>query len=248
MIELKSAEQLKLIKAACGIVSAVIVRLRKVIKPGITTEYLSELARDLIIDFGGTPAFKGYRGFPADICTSVNEEVVHGIPSARKLKQGDIISLDIGVKLNGYFGDGAITVGVGKIGDEAKGLIEVTEKALYVGIDQARSGNRLSDISHAIQSWVEANNCSVVRKFVGHGIGSRMHEDPEIPNFGEPGFGPRLKPGMVLAIEPMVTLGTYEVEILHDGWTAVTKDKKLSAHFEHTVAITESGPKILTGT
>lgn len=248
MIELKSAEQLKLIKAACGIVSAVIVRLRKVIKPGITTEYLSELARDLIIDFGGTPAFKGYRGFPADICTSVNEEVVHGIPSARKLKQGDIISLDIGVKLNGYFGDGAITVGVGKIGDEAKGLIEVTEKALYVGIDQARSGNMLSDISHAIQSWVEANNCSVVRKFVGHGIGSRIHEDPEIPNFGEPGFGPRLKPGMVLAIEPMVTLGTYEVEILHDGWTAVTKDKKLSAHFEHTVAITESGPKILTGT
>lgn len=248
MIELKSAEQLKLIKAACGIVSAVIVRLRKVIKPGIRTEYLNELARDLIINFGGRPAFKGYRGFPADICTSVNEEVVHGIPSVRKLKQGDIISLDIGVKLNGYFGDGAITVGVGKIGDEAKGLIEVTEKALYVGIDQARAGNRLSDISHAIQSWVEANNCSVVRKFVGHGIGSRIHEDPEIPNFGEPGFGPRLKPGMVLAIEPMVALGTYEVEVLHDGWTAVTKDKKLSAHFEHTVAITESGPKILTGT
>ena len=195
---------------------------------------------------GGEPAFKGYRGFPASLCASVNEEVVHGIPGPRVPEEGDIISLDMGVKYDGYFSDAAITVGVGKIGPELQRLLRVTREALFEGIEKVRAGNRLSDISHAIQSRVERDGYSIVRDFVGHGIGSSLHEEPQIPNFGEPGRGPRLKPGMVLAIEPMVNAGTYNVRIKKDRWTAVTSDGQPSAHFEHTVAVTDGDPEILT--
>lgn len=200
----------------------------------------------MILKLGGIPAFKGYRGFPGDICTSINEEVVHGIPGKRRLRDGDILSLDIGVKFSGYYGDAAVTIPVGSVSKEVKRLLEVTEEALYVGIGYARQGMRLSDLSHAIQTHAEKNGFSVVREFVGHGIGAKMHEEPQIPNFGEPNHGPRLKKGMVLAIEPMVNTGGPEVEILRDNWTAVTKDRKLSAHFEHTVLITDKEPEILT--
>jgi methionyl aminopeptidase len=193
-----------------------------------------------------TPAFKGYNGFPANICTSINEEIVHGIPGERKLKAGEIIAIDVGINYKGYFSDRAVTLAVGKIDSGARKLIEVTQDALSEGIKQARPDKRLSDISYAIQSYVEKHKFSVVREFVGHGIGSRLHEEPEIPNFGRSHQGPELKTGMVLAIEPMVNMGTWESRILDNGWTAVTKDKQPSAHFEHTVAITKNGPEILT--
>ena len=220
--------------------------LKAFIKEGITTEELDRLAEEYIKRHGGIPAFKGYRGYPRSLCVSVNEEVVHGIPGKRRLKEGDIVSLDLGVLMDGYYGDAAITVPLGKVSELARRLIKVTEEALYRGIEMARPGNRLSDISHAIQSHVEKAGFSVVREFVGHGIGKELHEEPQVPNFGPPNRGPRLEPGMVLAIEPMVNTGTWEVRILPNGWTVVTADGGLSAHFEHTVAITDDGPEILS--
>ncbi len=246
MIILKSAMELDIMREAGRIVAGVQEMLKEVIKPGITTKELDRLAEDFIIRSGAVPAFKGYRGFPASICTSINEQVVHGIPGSRVLEDGDIISIDIGVVYNGYCGDAAFTSPVGDISQEAKKLLEVTEQSLYKGIETAVEGNRLSDISHAIQKHVEDNGYAVVRDYVGHGIGQNMHEDPQVPNFGIPGKGPRLKEGMVLAIEPMVNAGKYHVKTLRDSWTVVTMDGSLSAHFEHTVAITENGPRILT--
>ncbi len=246
MIELKSPSQIEIMGEAGLIVAEMLEALKAAARPGVSTLELDELARATIIRHGGKPAFKGYRGFPGHICTSVNEEVVHGIPSGRRLKEGDIVGLDAGAVVDGYFADAAVTVPVGRISREAADLIAVTEQALAAGIAKARVGNRLSDISHAVQQVVESHGYSVVREFVGHGIGTQLHEAPQIPNYGEPGYGPQLKKGMALAIEPMVNQGTAAVEILADGWTAVTKDRKLSAHFEHTVVVTESEPEILT--
>lgn len=246
MIGLKSDREIGLMAKAGEIVGKVFERLEADIKPGIKTKELDIIAGDLIRSSGGSPAFLGYKGFPKNICVSINEVVVHGIPGEVRLEEGDIVSLDIGVEFEGYYADGAATFSVGKISEEAMQLINITERSLYLGIDKARPNNRLSDISHAIQSFVEENGFSVVRAFVGHGIGSTMHEEPEIPNFGPPNRGARLEPGMTLAIEPMVNQGTYDVEILEDGWTAVTADRKPSAHFEHTVVITEDEPRILT--
>ncbi len=248
MITLKSEEELSYLRAAGRIVADVLAELREVIitNPGITTQELDHLAESSIIRQGGRPAFKGYRGFPCCLCTSVNEQVVHGIPGDYKLQQGDIISLDLGAKLNGYYGDAAITVALGKISDEINKLLKVTENALYQGIRQAKVGNRLSDISYAIQSHVEKNGFSVVRALVGHGIGRHLHEDPPLPNFGQPHQGPKLKRGMTLAIEPMVNMGSFEVKTTRDNWTVVTKDGKLSAHFEHTIAVRKNKPEILT--
>ena len=220
--------------------------LKAAVEPGVSTLELDHLAQETITKLGGKPAFKGYRGFPRSICTSINEEVVHGIPSKRRLEKGDIVGIDVGVMAQGYYADAAVTVPVKEISPQAQDLLQVTELALWQGISMARPGNRLSDISHAVQKTVEKHGYSVVREFVGHGIGTELHEPPQIPNFGAPGFGPVLKAGMTLAIEPMVNLGVAQVEILPDGWTAVTKDRKLSAHFEHTIAVTEDGPEILT--
>lgn len=247
MIELKSPSQLTSMRAAGRIVGEMLARLRAAAVPGVTTAELDQLAGDTIKEMGGAPAFKGYRGFPGYICTSVNDEVVHGIPGRRVLKAGDIIGLDVGARVDGYYADAAITVPVGPVTDEARRLIAVTEAALVDGIAQAVPGRRLSDISHAVQTAVERAGFSVVREFVGHGIGAQLHEPPQIPNYGAPGTGPVLKAGMVLAIEPMVNAGRPEVDVLDDGWTAVARDHRLSAHFEHTVAVTEQGPEILTG-
>lgn len=246
MITLKSRAEVESIEAACRIVVDTLEFIETKIRSGIMTLELDKLADDRIKQSGAVSAFKGYKGFPASICTSVNEVIVHGIPGKQVLKDGDIISIDVGVKLNGYYGDAAMTFPVGNIPENAKRLLAVTEAALYEGIAKALPENRLSDISNAIQRHVESDGFSVVREFVGHGIGLKMHEDPQIPNFGEPGLGPRLKSGMVLAIEPMVNSGTYKAEILDDGWTTVTKDRKLSAHFEHTIYIGEGEPEILT--
>lgn len=247
MIILRSRAEIEKIRAACQIVSEILGRLIEQIKPGISTWDLNEISEELAQKKAVKPAFKGYHGYPYSLCTSVNEEVVHGMPSKqRRLKEGDIISLDFGVVLDGYYGDAALTVPVGKITEEAERLCAVTEQSLYQGISMAVSGNRLSDISHAIQDHAEKHGFSVVREFVGHGIGQHLHESPQIPNYGPPGKGVRLKPGMVLAIEPMINLGRPDVEILGDQWTAVTLDRRLSAHFEHTIAITEDGPEILT--
>ncbi|MBS1234873.1 MAG: map [Nitrospirae bacterium] len=231
---------------AGGIVGEVLESIKSMIQTGITTKEIEVYADERIRALGGKPAFKGYRGYPASICTSVNDEVVHGIPSSRKLKDGDIISIDLGVYYDGFYGDGAVTVPVGKIDNETAALLQITEEALNLGIENAIVGKRVSDISHAIQSHVEKSGFSVVRTFVGHGIGRELHEEPQIPNYGIPGKGPRLKEGMTLAIEPMVNSGTYEVRILGDGWTAVAIDGKKSAHFEHTVLVTTGKPKILT--
>lgn len=246
MIELKSPSQLEMMREAGLIVGELLELLSDAVRPGLTTLELDQLAKEHILRRGAMPAFKGYRGFPAHICTSVNEEVVHGIPSHRKLKTGDIIGLDVGASVSGYFADAAITVAVGTVSPETADLIAVTEEALHQGIQMARPPHRLSDISHAVQKTAESHGYSVVRDFVGHGIGTQLHEPPQVPNYGLPGFGPSLKAGMVLAIEPMINAGTHAVEILEDGWTAVTKDRKWSAHFEHTVAVTEFAPEILT--
>ncbi len=246
MIKIKTAKEIELIKRACFVVSKVLKQLKEYLQPGISTDELDSKARQILGELGATSAFKGYRGYPANICTSVNEEVVHGIPGKRRLKAGDIIGLDVGARLNGYFGDIACTFPVERISQAAQQLLKVSRDALACGVAAACEGNRLLDISCAIQSYVESFGYSVVRKFVGHGIGSRMHEEPEIPNFGKAGQGPILKAGMVLAIEPMVNEGSFEVEILENKWTAVTTDRKLSAHFEHTVCITKEGPEILT--
>ncbi len=248
MITLKSERELDYLRAASRLVAEVLEELRKIIisAPGITTKELDSLAESLILKRGAKPAFKGYRGFPSSLCTSVNEQVVHGIPGPYKLQSGDIISLDLGVKLNGYYGDAAITVGIGKVSNEVNRLLQVTEEALYKGIKQAKVKNRLSDISHAIQSHAEKSGFSVVRDLVGHGIGRALHEEPSIPNFGKPHLGPKLKRGMTFAIEPMVNMGKFEVETTKDNWTVVTKDGKPSAHFEHTIAIRGNKPEILT--
>ena len=246
MIIIHSEEQLNLIRASSRIVAQVLKELNEHIKPGTTTGELDEIAEGMIRRKGGEPAFKGYKGFPATICASINEEIIHGIPGLRVLKEGDIISVDLGVKYKGYFGDSAITAIVGEVSSDIHRLLKVTREALFEGIKKARTGNRLSDISHSIQFYVEKNGFSVVREFVGHGIGSSLHEDPQIPNFGKPGQGSRLKPGMILAVEPMVNMGTFEVEIKQDNWTAVTLDRQPSAHFEHTIVVTEDKPEILT--
>jgi len=246
MIILKSPEEIEKIAESCRIVAKTIDAIKEIVRPGITTKEIESFADDSIRELGGIPAFKGYRGYPASICTSVNEEVIHGIPSERILKEGDIVSIDLGVYKDGFYGDGAITVPVGKIDPDVERLIKVTEESLYLGIENARVGKRVSDISHAVQRHVESNGFSVVRVFVGHGIGRELHEKPQIPNFGPPGCGPRLREGMTLAIEPMVNAGGYEVFILNDGWTAVTASGKPSAHFEHTVVITLDGQRILT--
>ena len=246
MITIRTKKEIEIMRKSNRLVAQVLQKLRGAIKPGITTTELDEIAELSIKEAGAVPAFKGYRGYPATLCASVNEEVVHGIPGPRTLREGDIVSLDLGAYLYGYYGDAAITVPVGTINEEAKKLLKVTEEALYRGIEQAKNGNRLFDISHAIQSWVEPFGFSVVRDFVGHGIGRNLHEEPQVPNFGPPHQGPRLSPGMVLAIEPMINVGTWEVKILKDGWTVVTSDRSLSAHFEHTIAITDGRPDILT--
>ena len=246
MIVLKSDEEIKRMAEACRIVAEVLEGMKKYISPGVTTKELDEFAESYIISKGARPAFKGYRGYPSTVCASVNEQVVHGIPSANKLKNGDIISIDVGVRYNGFYGDAAVTLPVGSISKQAQRLLAATEKALEAGIKRAVAGNRLSDISSTIQNYVESEGFSVVRTFVGHGIGRELHEDPQIPNYGRPGEGPKLLEGMTLAIEPMVNAGGWEVNILNDGWTAVTKDGSLSAHFEHTVAITKNGQSILT--
>ncbi len=231
---------------SCRIVAEVLGEVKKIVAPGITTKELDRYAESYIKSKNAVPAFKGYRGYPASMCTSINEQVVHGIPSSAKVKDGDVISLDIGVYYKGFYGDAAVTLPVGKISGNAEKLLAVTENALRDGIAKSVAGNRLSDISSVIQTCVEAKDFSVVRNFVGHGIGRELHEEPQIPNYGRPGEGPKLREGMTLAIEPMVNAGGWEVDILNDGWTAVTKDSSLSAHFEHTVAITKNGPAVLT--
>ncbi|HHT46917.1 MAG TPA: type I methionyl aminopeptidase [Firmicutes bacterium] len=246
MIVLKSLQEIELMRQAGRIVGEVLYELSQAVKPGITTAQLDILAVRCIRKNNAEPAFLGYNGFPASICVSVNEELVHGIPGLRRLKNGDIVSIDVGVHYKGYYGDAAATFPVGKVSSSAAQLIEVTRESLNRAIKKAIPGNRLYDISYAVQSYVESQGFSVIRSYVGHGIGSRLHEEPQVPNFGMPGKGPLLEPGMVLAIEPMVSAGTWEVETLGDQWTVVTRDRSLSAHFEHSVAILEDGPKILT--
>jgi methionyl aminopeptidase len=247
VIVCKSSVELETMHQAGLIVWEVLNELRLVVAPGISTLELDKIAERRAAERKSRPAFKGYRGYPASLCTSINEEVVHGIPSAsRKLRDGDIVSLDFGVELDGYFADAALTVPVGKVSPEKEMLLRVTRESLDRGIEKARIGNRLSDIGAAVQQWVERHGFSVVREFVGHGIGTRMHEEPNVLNYGEPGHGPRLQEGMVLALEPMVNMGDVGVRVLADEWTAVTTDGKPSAHFEHTVAITAAGPWILT--
>lgn len=246
MVILKSSWEIELIRKSGRIVAEALARLTKLVEPGITTLDLDRVAEEYILKRGAKPAFKGYRGYPYSLCASVNEQVVHAFPSERKLKEGDIISLDLGSIVDGYYGDAAVTVPVGQVSDEGNRLIDVTQESLRRAIDAVHPGGRLSDISHAVQAAVEAEGFSVVRLFVGHGIGRSLHEEPQIPNFGPPGHGPVLKTGMVLAIEPMVNAGSPDVMILEDRWTAVTCDGSLSAHFEHTVALTENGTEVLT--
>jgi len=246
-IILKSQRELEKMYRAGQVVWEVLNELRGMVQPGVSTMDLEQVAARRSEEHGARPAFKGYMGYPCVLCASINEEVVHGIPSPRrKLVEGDIISLDFGVAVDGYYGDAAVTVAVGKVPAEKARLLQVTRESLDRAIEMARPGNRLSDISHAVESWTVQNGFSVVREFVGHGIGTKMHEEPQLPNYGQPGRGPRLEPGMVLAIEPMVNAGMCDVEVLEDKWTAVTQDKRPSAHFEHTVAVTSDGPWILT--
>ena len=246
MVILKLPDEIEKLRTSNAIVAEILVELRKKVKPGVTTRELDRLSEALSRKSRVRPAFKGYHGYPYALCTSVNGEVVHGMPSDRPLLSGDILSLDFGVVYKGYYGDAAITVPVGTVSAEAQRLMKVTEEGLYDAIEQARAGNRLGDVSAAVQERVEDAGFSVVRDFVGHGIGRNMHEDPQIPNYGVRGRGIQLRQGMVLAIEPMVNEGGYRVKILPDGWTVVTEDGKLSAHFEHSVVITENGPEILS--
>jgi methionyl aminopeptidase len=247
MITYRSLKEIEKIRNCARLVAATLKYLTPMIEPGVTTADLDRAAEAYIRKHGGLPAFKGYRGFPATLCTSINEEVVHGIPSKkRRLKAGDIIGIDCGAIVDGYYGDHAITFAVGEITAEVRYLITTTEAALHAGIAQAKVGNYLSDISHAIQRFAEQRGYGVVKAFVGHGIGTSLHEEPQVPNFGPPGRGPRLRAGMVLALEPMLNMGKCDVRILSDNWTVVTTDGKLSAHFEHTVAVTEQGGDILS--
>ena len=245
-IILKSPQEIERMRSSNRIVAEILQNVVAAVRPGVKTRDLDALAEDLLRKYKARSAFKGYNGYPAVLCTSVNEEVVHGIPSDRVLKEGDILSLDFGAVWDDYYGDAALTVPVGSISERARRLLRVTEEALGKAIEQARPGNHVGDISAAIQGHVESRGFSAVRDFVGHGIGRFMHERPQVPNFGLPGRGVRLKPGMTLAIEPMINAGGYGVEVLEDGWTAVTRDRSLSAHFEHSVAVTENGPYILS--
>ncbi|MDP3181624.1 MAG: type I methionyl aminopeptidase [Desulfobaccales bacterium] len=246
MIFLKSPQEIAKMEAANRIVAEILERVVEKIRPGVETRELDEAAEEHCRRLGVVPAFKGYRGYPRAICVSINEEVVHGIPGPRLLKAGDLVSLDFGVKYNGYYGDAAITVPVGEVSSQARQLLKATEESLYAGIAQFKVGGRLTDISHAVQTVVEGAGFGVIREFVGHGIGRSLHEDPQIPNFGPPGRGPVLQVGMTLAIEPMTCAGAWQIRILGDGWTAVTQDGSLAAHFEHTVALTEEGALILS--
>ena len=247
MIILKTPEEVQVMERASKLVAETLQALKREVKPGITTDALDRLAEEFILARGGKPAFKGYRSYPKTLCVSVNDQVVHGIPSKRTLNEGDIVGLDLGAIVDGFYGDAAMTLAVGDIPPRVAELLRVTEEALYAGIGAAVTGNRLSDISHAVQSHAEAAGFSVVTDFVGHGIGRQLHEEPQVPNYGPPGQGPRLQVGMVLAIEPMVNMGRSQVKVLEDHWTAVTVDGSLSAHFEHTIAIQPNGPpRILT--
>ena len=246
MILLKSLQEIAKMEVANRIVAEILEGVKEKVQPGIETRELDELAEEMCRQRRVKPAFKGYRGYPRSICVSVNEEVVHGIPGPRCLKAGDLVSLDFGVKYEGFYGDAAITVGVGDVGEKARALIAVTEESLYAGIAKVKAGQRLSDISHAVQTVVEGAGFGVIREFVGHGIGRSLHEDPQIPNFGPPDRGPTLQVGMTFAIEPMTSMGSWQVRILQDGWTAVTQDGSCAAHFEHSVALTENGVLILS--
>ena len=246
-ILVKTADEIKLMQEANQIVAEILRMLQKIVEPGITTFELDQLAEELCRKRNSIPAFKGYHGFPASLCVSLNEEVVHGIPTRkRKLKKGDILSVDFGVCYKGFYGDSAVTIPVGKVKKATQNLLRVTRKSLDLAIEQVVAGNRVSDISRAVQEHVESNGFSVVRQFVGHGIGSSLHEGPEIPNYVQSGQSPRLIEGMVIAIEPMVNMGTHKVKVLRDGWTVITADKKPSAHFEHSVAVTADGPLVLS--
>jgi len=246
-VEIKTKDEIAVMREAGRIVSEILDELEKAVAPGVSTWELDQIAEGLIHKKGAKPAFKGYLGFPSSLCASINYEVVHGIPSKkRKLAPGDLMKLDFGVVYRGYYGDAARTVPVGQVSAQARALVEATRESLAKAISAVISGNRIGDIGHAVQSLVESRGFAVVRDFVGHGIGKKLHEQPQVPNFGDPGTGMRLRPGMVLAIEPMVNVGTHQVEILDDEWTAVTLDRKLSAHFEHTVVVTENGPEVLT--
>ncbi len=246
MIVIKTPAELEIMREANRVVARVLQALSREVKPGVDTASLDARAEELCRQMGARPAFKGYRGYPYSLCCSVNEQVVHGFPGRRRLKEGDILSLDFGAVWRGFYGDAAVTLPVGKVSRQARRLMEATRRALMAGIEMMRPGNRLGDVSAAVQRTVEQAGFSVVRQFVGHGIGRELHEEPQLPNYGTPGKGVTLKPGMVIAIEPMVNAGGYEVDILDDGWTAVTRDGSLSAHFEHSVAITEDGPQILS--
>lgn len=247
MIHLKSAKEIEIMKGASKIVAEILLELRENIHAGATTADVDKIAEDLTLKKKAKPAFKGYRGFPASLCISVNDQVVHGIPSPKRvLKNGDIVGLDFGVIYNGYYGDSAMTVAIGQISPEVAHLVKITEQCLYKAIEQAVPGNFVSDISAAVQRLAEANNYGIVREFCGHGIGRSLHEDPPVLNYVQNGKGPKIKPGLVLAIEPMINLGTEKVKVLEDGWTVITADGKPSAHFEHTIAVTLNGPEILT--
>ncbi len=246
MIVLKTPEEIKVMERASRLVAETLQALIREVRPGVTTDDLDHLAEQSIRSGGGVPAFKGYRSYPKTLCVSVNEEVVHGIPSKRTLKEGDIVGMDLGAIIEGFYGDSAVTIAVGEVDPKVAELLRVTQESLYKGIEKAVVGNRLSDISHAVQRHAESAGFSVVTEFVGHGIGRQLHEEPQVPNYGRPGQGPRLQVGMVLAIEPMINMGSAAVKILDDRWTAVTRDGSLSAHFEHTIAIEASGPHILT--
>jgi methionyl aminopeptidase len=246
MIIYKSAEEIRAARESNQIVARVLSELKPMIKPGVRTRDLDEYAESRAREMGAVPAFKGYRGYPASLCASINEEIIHGIPSGRVLTEGDIISLDFGVLHEGFYGDASITVPVGEVSPLAQRLMATAEQAFYAGIEQMKNGNRISDISAAIQKTVESQGFSVIRSFVGHGIGHALHEDPQVPNFGFAGSGPKIKPGLMLAIEPMIAAGDWEVEMLADGWTAVTKDRSLAAHYEHTVVSTQKGVEILS--
>lgn len=247
MIVLKTGRELKIMKEACRIAAGALQTAGRAVEPGITTAEIDRLAEEYIRSQGGEPNFKNYEGFPATACISINNEVIHGIPSSKRvIHAGDIVSIDLGAKFEGYHGDNAATFACGNISDEAKRLIDTTRESLYEGINAARVGGRIGDIGHAVQTYVETRGYSVVRQFVGHGIGTKLHEAPEVPNFGTQGRGIRLMPGMTLAIEPMINGGNPDVKVLSDGWTVLTRDGSLSAHFEHTVVITEDGPKIMT--
>jgi methionyl aminopeptidase len=246
VITIKSAREIELMRVSGKITAKTLSMLMKTVKAGMTTAEIDKLAEDSIRSMGGIPTFIGYNGYAHTLCTSLNEEVVHGIPGPRILKDGDLLSMDLGTTLEGYVSDSAVTIPIGNVSAEAKRLMTVTQECLMLGIAQMQAGNRLGDIGHAVQQHAEKNGYGVVRQLVGHGVGTKLHEEPQVPNYGTPGHGTQLRPGLVLAIEPMITEASYEVETLDDGWTVVTEDGKLAAHFEHTIAVTNEGPRILT--